>query len=198
MKKLPAIILGPLAWLIAQSNEGVVRKNTLSIHTVERGSMPIFSSASGTVTSLQPRRAVLSFGTNGEECESGRMARLMIGDNPRALAGKVLGRISGGGCEIEFVDALLHGTVGGHTVRALVATGEIENAIFFGRPAGSQPNTTATIFVLQGHSRARRATVKYGVMSGPLIQVLEGLEPGDRVIVTDMAKWAGVARVRLE
>jgi hypothetical protein len=35
-------------------------------------------------------------------------------------------------------------------------------------------------------------------MSGPLIQVLHGLKPGDKVIVTDMSKWADIARVRIE
>ena len=45
---------------------------------------------------------------------------------------------------------------------------------------------------------ARRVTIRYGRMSGPLIQVLEGLSPGDRVIVTDMSQWSNVERVRIE
>jgi hypothetical protein len=198
MKKPLTIILGSLSSLIAQCDEGVVKKNTLSIHTVERGSMPTFSSASGTVTSLHPRRAVLHFSSNGERCESGRAARLVIRDNPRAFIAKVLGRTDAGDCEVEFLDALPDSTVAGQTVEGLIVTGEIDDTVFFGRPAGSLPNTTVTIFVLQDSSRARRATVRYGVRSGPLIQVLEGLEAGDRVIVTDMSKWAGVATVRLE
>ena len=77
-------------------------------------------------------------------------------------------------------------------------TDEMKDIVFFGRPAISKPNSTATLFVLEGNSHARRVTVRYGVISGPLIQVLDGLVPGERVIVTDMSKWADVARVRLE
>jgi len=38
--------------LEAQAQEAVVKKETLSVHTVERGAMSIFSSATGTLTSL--------------------------------------------------------------------------------------------------------------------------------------------------
>ena len=51
-------------------------------------------------------------------------------------------------------------------------TDEMKDVVFFGRPAGSRPNSTATIFVLEGNSHARRVTVQYGAMSGSLIQVL--------------------------
>ena len=77
-------------------------------------------------------------------------------------------------------------------------TDELKDVIFFGRPATSRPNSTDILFVLEGASRARRVPVRYGAMSGPLIQVLEGLAPGDKVIVTDMSKWADLPSVRLE
>jgi hypothetical protein len=196
-KRILISILCSVAFVKAQS-EAVVKKDTVSIHTVERGSMSIFSSASGILTSLQPRRAVLSFDSNGERCDSGRAARLVIGDNPRAFSGKVVGRTDAGNCEVQLVDALPDGAVIGHKVGALIVTREMNDVVFFGRPAGSRPNSTATIFVLEGTSRARRATIRYGAMSGPLIQVLDGLAPGDKVIVTDMSIGTDVTRIRLE
>jgi hypothetical protein len=45
---------------------------------------------------------------------------------------------------------------------------------------------------------AYRRTVRYGMLSGPLIQVVSGLDPGDRVIVTDMSQWEKAERVKLE
>jgi HlyD family secretion protein len=77
-------------------------------------------------------------------------------------------------------------------------TDEMKDIVFFGRAAISKPNSTATLFVLEGNSHARRVTVRYGVISGQLIQVLDGLVLGERVIVTDMSKWTNFARVRLE
>ncbi len=85
-----------------------------------------------------------------------------------------------------------------HLVLAGIVTDELKDVVFLGRPASARANTTATIFVLECDSRARRATVRYGAMSGPLVQELDGLAPGDKVIVTDMSKWADFPSVRLE
>lgn len=189
--------------LRSQDREPVVKRETVSIHTVEHGSMSIFASASGSLTSLQPRRAVLTFENNQGRCESGRAARLVVAENPRAFAGKVVRRQEGVSevekCEVEFVDAPPEGAVVGSKVGALIEVDKMKNVVFFGRPAGSLPNSTGTIFVLEEEtSSARRVTVRYGVRSGPLIQVLDGLAPGDKVIVTDMSKWADAPRIRLE
>jgi hypothetical protein len=192
-----------IALLRSQDREPVVKRDTVSIHTVERGSMPVFGSASGSLTSLQPGRAVLIFDNNQGKCEPGRSARLVVAENPRAFAGKVVRRLEGISdvekCEVEFADALPEGTGVGSKVGGLIEVDQMKNVVFFGRPAGSLPNSTATIFVVdEKTSSAHRVTVRYGIRSGPLIQVLDGLAPGDKVIVTDMSKWADAPRVRLE
>ncbi|WP_321473128.1 hypothetical protein [uncultured Paludibaculum sp.] len=184
--------------LRAQTRDAVVKMDEVSIHTVQRGSMPILASASGTLTSLQPQRAVLTFDNGQGKCEVGRGARLVIGENPRPLTGKVVGRTDAGNCEVEVAEALPQGAVTGGKVGGLIVTDEMKDVVFFGRPADSRPNSTAIIFVLEDTSHARRVTVRYGAMSGPLIQVLHGLAPGDKVIVTDMSKWADIPRVQLQ
>jgi multidrug efflux pump subunit AcrA (membrane-fusion protein) len=45
---------------------------------------------------------------------------------------------------------------------------------------------------------ARRVVVEYGRQSGSFIEIVTGLSEGDRVIVTDMSRWAGHDRVRLK
>jgi hypothetical protein len=101
-------------------------------------------------------------------------------------------------CEVEFLDKLPEAAVPGIKAAGLIVSSELKDVVFFGRPGGSKANSTAEIFVLEGTSNARRVRVQYGAMSGPLIQVLDGLAPGDKVIVTDMSKWAHLARIRLE
>ncbi|MBL8232880.1 MAG: hypothetical protein JNL98_30555 [Bryobacterales bacterium] len=182
----------------AQVGEEVVKKDSISVHTVERGSMPIFAFATGKLTSLQPARAILHFDGNDGVCEQGRNARLVLGDSPRALAGKVTKPIGPGNCEVEIIDKLPGTAEGGTKAEGLIESRQLKDVVFFGRPASSKENSTAAIFVLDGPSAARRVTVRYGAMSGPLIQVLNGLVPGDKVIVTDMSKWAHLPRVRLE
>jgi HlyD family secretion protein len=122
---------------------------------------------------------------------------LVLGDNPRPLPGKVVGRIDPDRCELEFATELPAAKVG-DKVGGLITTSELKDVVFFGRPALSRPNTTSIIFVLESDSQARRVTVQYGAMSGPYIQILNGITPGDKVIVTDMSKWANFPTVRLE
>ena len=189
--------------LAGQEQEPVVAKETLSVHTVERGNMRLFEGAVGSIRSLHPPRAAMVFSDDhAARCEPGRNARVQIDASPRPVAGKVVkGPKEGseaGGCEVELSDAVPAGTMIGQKVGALIEVGELTDVVFFGRPAGSSANSVATIFVLEpGSAFARRATVRYGKMSGPLIQVVEGLGAGDRVIVTDMSKWAGYPRVRI-
>jgi HlyD family secretion protein len=190
-----------LAFAIAFAQEPAVPKDSVSIHLVELGNMPLVESAEGSVTSLDPPRVVVNFaGTAAGRCQPGSSARVVL-DSPRPIPGKVLQRSAegaAGGCEIELAGPLPAGIGIGARAGSLVEAGLVKDTMFFGRPAGSQADSTAVLFVLEpGASGARRVTVRYGKMSGPLIQILRGLAPGDRVIVTDMSKYAGFARVAL-
>ena len=47
-------------------------------------------------------------------------------------------------------------------------------------------------------SEAFRVQVKVGRLSVRDVEILEGLDPGDRVILSDMSRWENVERVRLK
>ncbi len=191
------VCLWPLA---GQGQEPVIAKETVSVHTVERGDMPVFEQASGFVKSLNPPRVVVTLsGDPSKRCVAGGAARVQI-DSPRALRGKVVkADEQAGGCEIELTDPAPGGTKGGAKAGALVQTGVLKDVVFLGRPADSPANREAMVFVVEpGAPFARRVRVRYGAISGPLIQVLEGLAPGDHVIVTDMSKWVKYPRVRIQ
>jgi len=68
-----------------------------------------------------------------------------------------------------------------------------------GRPAFGQPDSKITLFKLSpdGDS-ATRVAVQLGRGSVHRIEVIEGLQEGDRVILSDMSTWDAVDRVRLE
>ena len=74
-----------------QDREAVVKKDALSVHTVERGSMPIFTPASGALTSLQPRRAVLTFDKSAVRCEAELAARLVVAGTRKHLQVRLSG-----------------------------------------------------------------------------------------------------------
>jgi hypothetical protein len=189
--------------LCAQDQEAVVSKDTILVHTVERGNMPLRERASGSITSLDPPRVVPRLtGENAARCEVGQKAMVQV-DPPKVITGKVVkdsqAQNESGRCEIELTDPLPASATIGKNVGGLIDVAELYDVVFLGRPADSSPNSVATIFVVEaGNDSARRVTVRYGKISGPLIQVVEGISAGDRVIVTDMSKWAKYERVRLQ
>ena len=75
----------------------------------------------------------------------------------------------------------------------------LENVLYVGRPALGQENSTISLFKLSGSSKeAGRVPVKVGRASVNSIQVLEGLQEGDSVILSDMSRWDMFDHVRLQ
>jgi hypothetical protein len=74
----------------------------------------------------------------------------------------------------------------------------LADVLYVGRPAFGQPNSTVRLFkVIHDGRDAVRVTVKLGRSSVKTIEILDGLAPRDQVILSDMSRWDGVDRVRL-
>lgn len=74
----------------------------------------------------------------------------------------------------------------------------LEDVLYVGRPAFGQANSRVTLFKLgDGGSSAARVVVELGGSSVSEVQVLRGLQAGDRVILSDMSEWDGSDRVAL-
>ncbi len=70
--------------------------------------------------------------------------------------------------------------------------------MYVGRPTFGQANQRVSIFKLTSNGDyADRVTVQLGASSVNDMQVLDGLDPGDVVILSDMSRWDGFDRVRL-
>jgi len=108
--------------------------------------------------------------------------------------------ITSRGAEIDFAVPLPERTTVGTRIGALLDTKqELQDVVFFDRPADSRPNTESIIFLIEpGDEYAKRVTVRYGRQSGAQMEIISGLVPGDRVIVTDMSAWSSYPRVRLK
>jgi beta-lactamase regulating signal transducer with metallopeptidase domain len=75
----------------------------------------------------------------------------------------------------------------------------LQDVVYAGRPVSGQPDASTTLFKLeQDGSHATRVIVQFGASSVNSIQVLKGLKPGDRVILSDMSKYDGYDHIRLE
>ena len=74
----------------------------------------------------------------------------------------------------------------------------LDNIIYVGRPAFGQENSTVTIFKVQPNGEAIATKVKLGRASVNTIEVIEGLNPGDQVILSDMSQFDSFDRVQLK
>ena len=74
----------------------------------------------------------------------------------------------------------------------------LSDALFVSRPAHGLAGTRVGMFVLTADgSHAERRIVQLGVSSVNEVEILDGLRPGDIVILSDMSAWDGHPRVRL-
>jgi RND family efflux transporter MFP subunit len=102
------------------------------------------------------------------------------------------------------VDVKLEGALpkGARPDLSVEGTIEIENlrdVVYVGRPAFGQPNSTVGIFKLDEDGKgANRVQVKLGRSSVNTMEIEEGLQPGDKVILSDMSAWDAFNRIRLD
>jgi len=79
---------------------------------------------------------------------------------------------------------------------------ELENlrdVLFVGRPVHGQADSTISLFkITPDGSEASRINVKLGRSSVTTIEILSGLQVGDKVILSDMSQWDNVDRIRLK
>lgn len=102
-----------------------------------------------------------------------------------------------------LVDVVLEGELprGARPDLSVDGTIEIErldDVLHVGRPAYGQANSIVGIFKVgpDGNS-ALRVNVRLGRSSVNLIEIVEGLNEGDVVVLSDMSRWDAVERVRI-
>jgi HlyD family secretion protein len=84
------------------------------------------------------------------------------------------------------------------TVDGTIELELLENVIYVGRPVFGQEQSVVSLFKLDPETEeAIRTRVSLGRSSVNTIEVIEGLEPGDQVVLSDMSQWDAFDRVRL-
>jgi HlyD family secretion protein len=74
----------------------------------------------------------------------------------------------------------------------------LKNVLYVGRPVHGQSDSTISLFkVVNDDSEGVRVNVKLGRTSVNTVEILDGLQVGDKVILSDMSQWDNVDRIRL-
>jgi len=102
------------------------------------------------------------------------------------------------------VDIKLDGTLPTGAVPDLSVEGTIEierlaDVLYVGRPVHGEPNSTISLFKLNADgTEAVRVPVQLGQVSVNEVQIVKGLQVGDRVILSDMSAQDSYDRLRLD
>ena len=118
---------------------------------------------------------------------SGRVVRI----DPAVLNGTVQ-------VDVDLEGALPPGARPDLSVDGTIEIEKLSDVMFVGRPAFGQAESTTTLFLLERDGDgARRVPVQLGRASVSLIEISRGLEPGDRVILSDTTSYDQHDRLRL-
>lgn len=212
--KIPALVSLVLAavclainphWANGQppsGQEGVVSHDAIWTDTVKYGDLPITVRALGTIVS--PGTAELKVAESlAGEVQVGQSAAIeTVSSRGITIAGTVshIESYAAGGTVAVTVDLKSPmPELGGLQVDGSIRIRVLKDVVYVGRPVFGQPNASYMIFKMEeGGKHASRAAVQFGASSVNSIQVMKGLQPGDRVILSDMSKYDSYARIRVE
>ena len=100
--------------------------------------------------------------------------------------------------DVTFTEPLPKGARPDLSVDGTIELEHLDDVVFVGRPAFGDEHSTVGIFKLTPDgSGAVRTQVQLGRSSVSTIEIVKGLEPGDRVILSDMSQWDANDRIKL-
>ena len=101
--------------------------------------------------------------------------------------------------DVALDGALPRGARPDLTVDGTIELERMDDILFVGRPVFGQEESVVSLFKVEADgTHAARTRVSLGRASVNTIEVLDGLQPGDRVVLSDMSTWDQFDRVRIE
>jgi HlyD family secretion protein len=118
---------------------------------------------------------------------AGRVSRI----DPAAVSGNVT-------IDVRLEGALPAGARPDLSVDGVVELERLTDVLYVQRPVYGQANSLVGLFRLTPDGKeAHRVQVRIGRVSVQTVEVVEGLNVGDRVVLSDMSAWDGQDRLRL-
>ena len=100
--------------------------------------------------------------------------------------------------DVRFTEALPPGARPDLSVDGTIVLEKLEDVVYVGLPVQGQANSQISLFKISADGKtAERVKVRLGNTSVNTVEVLEGLKPGDQVILSDMSAQDGVDNIRI-
>lgn len=124
------------------------------------------------------------------DTRNGKVPGEVVRIDPAATQGTVT-------VDVKLIGILPKGARPELSVDGTIELERLDDVIFVGRPVIGQSDSTVGIFRLDSTGKeASRIPVKLGRSSVNYIEVIEGLQQGEQVILSDMSMWDAYDRVR--
>jgi HlyD family secretion protein len=121
----------------------------------------------------------------------GRAGGVVSGVHPSAVNGAVE-------VDVLFSSGIPDGLTAGAAVDSTIEVGKKASVVLIGRPSYVRENSAGTLYCLTSDRRAEARAVRFGVGSTDQIEVIDGVQPGDRCILTEMSRWSDSPTVRIK
>jgi bla regulator protein blaR1 len=196
-------VRGARAEYSPQAGYPAVSRASIWADTVKLGDIPIEVRGLGTLTS--PTTAEIKIAeVQAKNLQVGQPAAVGFQRTSFAAKGKVT-RIEPGvhngtvtvDVQVEAVPANI--ATPPAQVDGVVKVDNLTNVVYVGRPVIQKAESEGTLFRIEPDGgQAVRVKVQFGRASVNLIEVRSGLQPGDKVILSDMSAYEGHERVYLK
>jgi beta-lactamase regulating signal transducer with metallopeptidase domain len=203
---LGALLLVGIAGVAVTGAQGqsqpVVKLDTVWTDTVKQGDMKLEVRGLGRLTSGHTA-ALKVAETQMQDVRQGKPAVIAFQNRKEIFGGKVAvvhPEVANGTMTVDVAidDALPPGINLQEPVDGIITVGGLTNVVYVGRPVHGESNSRMMLFKLEpdGHS-ATKVPVQFGATSVNLSEIKSGLQPGDKVIISDMSQYDGAAAIVL-
>jgi beta-lactamase regulating signal transducer with metallopeptidase domain len=180
---------------------GVVYRSTIWVDTVKRGDMSVAVRGLGKLTTSTT--ADLRLPTSlMKEVQPGQIVSIQFHKRAEVATGQVVRVNPGvpeGSVTVQIESGLPRGVQQGVELEGTIELGRLSDVVHVGRPVEGQTNSEGALFKLEPNGdHAVRVKVKFGRASVNTIQILSGVEPGDKVILSDTSAFKGYDRITLK
>ena len=199
--RISAVLFAALTALPVLSQEPVVSKASIWSDTVKRGEMLRQVRGLGEIKS--PQTVTLRVAeTQVKDVKAGQEVSIDTGHAPILLGevSRVAPSASNGVVTVDVrLNAPLSQGLKPGNVDGAILIERLSNVTYVGRPVFGAANGELSLFKIDSDGiHATNVKVRFGRVSINTIEVLEGLQLGDRVILSDMSANAGQSRIRLQ
>jgi HlyD family secretion protein len=99
--------------------------------------------------------------------------------------------------DVRFTDQLPKSARVDQNVDGVIELARTGDVLHVARPSIGEAHMTTSVFRIQG-GEARRVTVKFGRAALKDIEIASGLAAGDQIVLSDISRWDGIDRLRIE